>query len=347
MLYGQALLALAYLEAYQAIREPEFAAAARHIFEYVLRDLLSPEEAFCAAEDADSEGEEGVFYAWTPAEMTAVLGEKRGSVMAGYFGVTERGNFEHGKSILHRPHEKEQYTSEKGLDPSDLNEILEESREKLLEARSNRERPFKDDNILTAWNGLIIAALARGAAVLEAPLYAQAAAAATGFVLEKLTRTDGRLLRRYRDGEAAYPACLDDYAFLVWGLLELYQATFQAEQLARAISLTEMMLEIFQGEGGALLYAGADQSGDRPVFAHAYDGATPSGNSVAALNLLKLGRMTARPGKWLSPAAPVPLRSIGWPPLSGASSTRTWCCFSTLRALNVKRLKRWRRSWSR
>ncbi len=292
MLYDQALLAIAYLEAYQATAEPEFAAAAGAIFEYLLRDLRLPEGGFCAAEDADTEGEEGLFYLWTHAEIAGVLGEERGRLVAEYFGITERGNFEQGRSIMHRPHDHERFARGKGLDPAALQKLIDDSRERLCEARSRRERPFKDDKFLAAWNGLAVAALARGAAVLEEPRYAEAAVGAAAFIREKMIAPGGRLLRRYRDGEAAIPAYLDDYACLVWGLLELYRATFNVAHLRWAILLNESMLELFTGPGGALQYAGIDRVEDLPDYADAYDGAIPSGNSVAALNLLKLGRLT-------------------------------------------------------
>lgn len=256
--------------------------------------MLTPEKAFCAAEDADSEGKEGQFYVWTLEELKSVLGADRGTVVAEYFGVTAEGNFEQGKSILHCRGSKEQFARRKKMDPMQLQEILEQARQLLLGARSRRERPFKDDKVITAWNGLAIAALARGAAVLEAPLYAQVAADAAGFIEKRMTDGGGRLGRRYRDGETIYPAYLDDYAYLSWGLLELYQATFQVKYLRRAVALTEQMLDLFSGEGAALNYVPFGQTDGLPHYQDAYDGATPSGNSVAAVNLLKLGRLTGR-----------------------------------------------------
>ena len=292
MLYDQALVAIAYLETYQATEEREFADMVRAIFEYLLRDLRSPGGAFYSAEDADTAGEEGLFYLWTPAGITAVLGEEQGRTVAEYFGVTEEGNFESGRSILHRPHDPERFAAEKGLSLTELEGLLGDARERLRRARSERERPFKDDKILTSWNGLVIAALARGGAVLGEPQYTEAAVKVAAFVNEKMIASGGRLLRRYRDGEAALPAYLDDYAFLVWGLLELYGATFDAAHLQWALSLTEAMLGLFQS-GGALRFAAADES-DLPAFVDASDGALPSGNSVAALNLLRLGSLTGR-----------------------------------------------------
>ena len=298
MLYDQALLAIAYLEAYQATGEEEFAVTARAVFEYLLRDLRTPGGAFYTAEDADTGGEEGLFYLWTPAEITVVLGENRGRLFAEYFGVTEKGNFEKGRSILHRRQDHERFAAERGLSPAALGEEMDQSRELLRAARSKRERPFKDDKILTSWNGLAIAALACGAAVLGEQRYAEAAASAAAFIKEKMLSPDGRLLRRYREGEAAFSAYLDDYAFLVWGLLELYRATLDAAHLERAALLNESMLGLFTGNGEALQFRGNDSDEDLPGSIDTYDGAIPSGNSVAALNLLKLGRLTGRQDWW-------------------------------------------------
>ena len=298
MLYDQALLAVAYLEAYQATGEQEYADTARAIFSYVLRDLRTPEGAFCSAEDADTEGEEGLFYLWTPAEITAVLGPERGELVAEYFGVTQSGNFEGGRSILHRPHDQEQFAAKKGLSPEALAEMVGKSGAELLEARSRRERPFKDDKVIASWNGLIIAALSRGAAALGENRYAGAAAAAAAFIREKMIAPGGRLLRRYRGGEAALPAYLDDYAFLAWGLLELYRATFEPAHLEWALSLSRSMCDLFRGQGGALQFAGADCDEGLPSCTDAHDGALPSGNSVAALNLLQLGRLTGDEALW-------------------------------------------------
>jgi uncharacterized protein YyaL (SSP411 family) len=214
MLYDQALLALAYLEGYQAARDPELAAAARQIFEYVLRDLTSPEGAFYTAEDADAEGEEGLFYLWTRAEIMDLLGEKRGRIVADYYHVTAAGNFKNGKNILHLPVAKQEFAAARGMDITALNEILSESREILLQARSRRERPFRDDKIITGWNGLMIAALARGAAALAAPLYASAARKAALFIREHMVDKKLGLRRRYREGEAAY--LLFSMTMLTW-----------------------------------------------------------------------------------------------------------------------------------
>ncbi|MEK7765160.1 MAG: thioredoxin domain-containing protein, partial [bacterium] len=224
MLYDQALLARAYLEAHQVTRTrrgglqaaQEYARVARRIFEYVMRDLTDSAGGFYSAEDADSEGVEGKFYVWTPAELERTLGPVDGKRAAKFFGVTQAGNFEHGWSILHLP------KPVTGLDRAWLDGVSR----KLLEARSTRIRPHRDDKVLASWNGLMISALAYGAQVLDDPRYSAAAAKAAEFVLTKMRRPDGRLLRRYRAGEAAVPGFLDDYAFMALGLLDLYEATF-------------------------------------------------------------------------------------------------------------------------
>ena len=298
MLYDQALLAGAYLEAFQVTGEPEFALTARSVFEYLLGDLRAPEGAFHSAEDADTEGEEGLYYLWTPAEIARVLGEERGPLVAEYFGVTDKGNFEGGRSILHRPHDHRSFAGAKGLNPDVMQLMIEESKGELRRARSGRKRPFKDDKIITSWNGLAIAALACGAAALGEMRYAQAAAGAASFIGERMVAPGGRLLRRYRGGQAALPAYLDDYAFLIWGLLELYRATFDSAHLERAELLGESMLELFGGRDGALSFAGKDSAEGLPDHADASDGAIPSGSSVAALNLLRLARLTGREELW-------------------------------------------------
>jgi uncharacterized protein YyaL (SSP411 family) len=234
MLYDQALLARAYLEAYQATGKDEYAAVARDIFRYVLRDMTSPEGGFYSAEDADSEGEEGKFYVWTREEIREVLGVEDGDLLASIYDVSESGNFEDGRSILNLPRSLADVAAERGIEPAGLEGRIEPLKARLLEARGTRIRPHLDDKILTDWNGLMIGALAQGARILGELAWRQAAERAASFVLEKLRRADGRLLKRYRDGEAAIPGYLDDHAFLAWGLLDLYAATFNPTHLERA-----------------------------------------------------------------------------------------------------------------
>ncbi len=295
MLYDNALLAIAYLEAYQVTKEKRYADVAREIFQYGLRDMKSPEGAFYSAEDADSEGVEGKFYVWTPREIADVLGEADAKVFCQAYGVTEEGNFEQQTSILNQIGVRlDEVAKSCGLSLEELQSKLAEGRRQLFAAREKRVHPGKDDKILTSWNGLMIAALARGARILGEKEYEHAAAKAVRFISGQLMRKDGRLLARYRDGDAAYPGYLDDYAFLVWGLMELYEATFQPGYLERAVSLTREMLELFgDKEHGGLYFYGKDAESLFARPKEIYDGATPSGNSVAALNLIRLARLTA------------------------------------------------------
>ena len=288
MLYDQALLALAYLEAYQVGGDELHARTAREIFTYVLRDMTDTGGGFHSAEDADSEGEEGKYYLWTADELRRVLGEADARLATERFGVREEGNFRDeatgqlcGANILHLR-----------ADP-DGDERMEAIRARLLEQRERRVRPARDDKILADWNGLMIAALARGAQVLGEESYAAAASRAAEFVLTRMRGPDGALRHRFRDGDAAFPALLDDHAFLVWGLIELYQATFEPRHLERALSLNREMLERYwDPERGALFTAAADAEDLLVRQKSIHDGAVPSGNSVALWNLLRLCRIT-------------------------------------------------------
>ncbi|OGX29543.1 MAG: hypothetical protein A3B78_00345 [Omnitrophica WOR_2 bacterium RIFCSPHIGHO2_02_FULL_67_20] len=314
MLYDQALLARAYLEAYQITRRPEYAEAARGIFAYVLRDLADARGGFYSAEDADSEGEEGKFYAWTQADVLRVLGEEEGGLFARFYGVTLEGNFsaegsaeggsvsgggsssasggEHGASVLHIDQPLDAFAALNGLAPDALRRRLAASRERLFAERAARTRPHRDDKILTSWNGLMIASLASGGAALDEPRYLEAARRAADFILGPLVR-DGILLRRERRGDARYPGTLEDYAFFADGLLALYEATFEPRWLAEAKRWTDAMVRRFwDEERSGFFFRGKDEE---PLIVRAkelYDGATPSGSSVAVLVLLRLGRLT-------------------------------------------------------
>jgi hypothetical protein len=287
MLYDQALLAMAYLETYQATGEEFFAATAREIFSYVLRDLTAPTGAFYCAEDADSEGVEGKFYLWSTTEITALLGTEAGARFCTAFGVNPEGNYHDevtgqrtGLNILH-------------LQEPGLTAALEKSRQQLFAKRAARSHPFKDDKILTAWNGLMIAALAMGGKILAEESYLLAAQKAADFVRNELRDEQGRLLRRYRDGEAVLPAYLDDYAFLVYGLMHLYEATFTDEHLQLAVKLNEVMIGLFwDAQHEVFNFSGRDNEVLPGTIRDFYDGAIPAGNSVAFLNLLKLSKIT-------------------------------------------------------
>jgi uncharacterized protein YyaL (SSP411 family) len=258
-----------------------------------MRDMTDSEGAFYSAEDADSEGVEGKFYVWGPEEIIKILGEEDGELFCDLYDITQEGNFE-GESIpnlLH--HTREGYAKLQNVSVEELEQRLEKCRQKLFDHREKRIHPHKDDKILTSWNGLMIAALAKGAKALQQTKYADAAKSAVEFILQKLRREDGRLLARYRDGEAAYPGYIDDYAFMVWGLIELYEATFELEFLEVAIELNEEMIKLFwDNEKGGFFFYGHDSEQLFTRMKEIYDGAVPSGNSAAALNLLRLSRYT-------------------------------------------------------
>lgn len=293
MLYDNAMLSYTYLEAYQVTDNPFYAKVAEEIFTYVLRDMTDAEGGFYSAEDADSEGVEGKFYVWTPNEVMRVLGTDTGEMICRYYDIREGGNFE-GNSIPNLIHQSpEKFAEAQGISVEAWQQQLKEARVKLFQHRDQRVHPHKDDKILTAWNGLMIAALAKGAKVLGKKAYREAAEKAVRFLLTHLRREEGRLLARYRDGEASFPGYLDDYAFLIWGLHELYEATWDTDYLRQAIHLNEEMLALFwDDERGGCYFTGSDseQLLARPKEIH--DGAIPSGNSVTAYNLLRLAHLT-------------------------------------------------------
>ncbi|MEM3087093.1 MAG: thioredoxin domain-containing protein [Halobacteria archaeon] len=302
MLYDQALLAMACTEAFQATRKEEFRRVAEEIFEYVLRDMTSPEGGFYSAEDADSEGEEGKFYLWTVAEMREVLGASDAEFAAKAWNAESGGNFieeatgnRSGGNILFLAKPPEELAPALGLPASALRERLESVRKRLFAARSRRVRPLRDDKVLADWNGLMIAAFARAAQAHgnSGSAHVGTATRAAEFVLSKMRDSRGRLLHRYRSGEAAIPGTAEDYAFLVWGLIELYEATFEARWLEEALRLNRDFIERFwdPADGGFFLAA----SDAEPLIARTkeiHDGAIPSANSVAMLNLLRLARLT-------------------------------------------------------
>jgi len=301
MLYDQALLAVAYTEAYQVTKKTEYAETAREIFTYVMRDMTSPEGAFYSAEDADSEGEEGKFYLWTNDEIQKVLSQERADLAARLFSITADGNFADevsgrklGRNILHLTRSVDELASELSMSALELRARIDEIRWELFGYREKRVHPHKDDKILTDWNGLMIAALAKGAQVFNEPSYAIAAKQAADFILKNVRTSEGRLLHRYRGGEAALTANVDDYVFLIYGLLELYEATFELHYLVTALGLDEDLIQHFWDNDSGGFYFAADD-GERLLVRQKeiYDGAVPSGNSVAMLNLLRLGRLTA------------------------------------------------------
>ncbi len=296
MLYDNALLAMAYLEGYQATGREEFAGVAREILRYVERDMTSPEGGFYSATDADSltpsgEREEGLFFTWTAHEIRAALGAERARVVGAYYGLTAGGNFE-GRNILHVTRPFAEIGRDLGLSPDKVRAVVNESKELLYAARAKRPHPLRDEKILTAWNGLMIGALARAAFILGDERYAQRAARASDFILTRM-RKDGRLLRSYKNGEARHNAYLDDYAFLIAGLLDLYEATGQPRWLQAALALDATLKRFHEDEqhGGYFMTSDDHESllaREKP----GYDGAEPSGNSVQASNLVRLHEFT-------------------------------------------------------
>lgn len=293
MLYDNALLCYVYVEAFQSTGKKEYAKTAQEIITYVLRDMTSVEGGFYSAEDADSEGVEGKFYVWTKAEILASLGEEQGSIFADFYDVSENGNFE-GTNILNTTGKNSgEFASQRNLSITELEEMLAQCRDKLCSVREKRIHPFKDDKILTAWNALMIAALAKASRVMSDTSYVEAAEKALRFIQTKLIRDDGRLLARYRDGEAAHTAYLDDYAFYLWALLELYEATFNPIYLTQASDVSKAMRMLFWDEKhGGFYFYGADGETLIARPKEIYDGAMPSGNSVAAWALIRLARLT-------------------------------------------------------
>ncbi len=300
MLYDQAMLAITYLEAYQATHKDDYATIAREILDYVLRDLTSPEGGFYSARDADSPGGEGATYLWTLDEIAAILGDERGRVFAQAYNFEEGGNYfdqatgeKTGYNIPRPVKNKKKLASELGLTSAELQDQLEDARKRLFEVRQEREQPALDDKILTDWNGLMIAAFAKGGRALDEPIYSKAAAKAAAFISTRLHDATGRLLHRYRGGDAAIAAQLDDYAYLVWGLIELYEANFDVQTLEAAIRVNQQMIDRFWDPVDGGFYLTADDRSELPLrLKEPRDGARPAGNSVAASNLLRIGRIT-------------------------------------------------------
>jgi hypothetical protein len=294
MLYDQALAVIAFLDAYQVSGAPFFRQGALEILEYVQRELSDPEGGFYCGEDADSEGKEGTYYLWSPEEVEAVLGRELSAVFCRSYGITAGGNFE-GRSIPHLSEDVETLARRAGVDPQDLSALLGEGRKKLLEVRSKRVHPHRDDKILSGWNGLIIAALARAGAVLGLPPLLERAELAADFIMQRLRDQTGRLLRTYRAGTAAIPAFLEDYAFMAWGFLELYQGGFASRHLEAARELSEGMEKLFADGRGGYYDTASDAEHVLVRGRSLQDGALPSGISVVALNLLRLGRLQSDP----------------------------------------------------
>ncbi|NGP77238.1 thioredoxin domain-containing protein [Balneolaceae bacterium YR4-1] len=301
MLYDQAMLTLAYTEAWQATGNNRFKETADKTIAYVLRDMQHSEGAFYSAEDADSEGEEGKFYVWSMDEIREALPTPEAELAIEVFNMTEEGNYADeasgrrtGTNILHLTKPLENLAEERNMSAEKLKKKINEIREILYHRREQRQRPLLDDKILTDWNGLMIAALAKAGKVFNDHTSIEAAEKAYSFIKDTLIREDGTLLHRFREGESAIRAHTDDYAFLIWGLLELYEATFNTDYLEDAVELNNIFIDRFwDGKQGGFYFTDEESEELLGRKKEVYDGAIPSGNSVALSNLLRIGRMTA------------------------------------------------------
>jgi len=283
MLYDNALLSRLYLNAYLVTRKPLFRRIVEETIDYVLREMTAPEGGFYSAQDADSEGVEGKYYLWTPAEVREALGEEQARIVSEYYGITAGGNFE-GSNILYVP----------GDITVDKPEAVGRADRALLEARRNRIPPARDDKVLASWNGLMLAGLARAACVLDRDDYLAAAGANGSFIMSEMM-VDGYLRHTYKDGEAKIEGYLDDYALIIDAFLSLHEATFDRRWLSEAIRLADIMVEEFRdGDSGVLYDTGRRHQSLLVRPRSTFDGAMPSGPSAAAMSLLKVSRLTGK-----------------------------------------------------
>jgi uncharacterized protein YyaL (SSP411 family) len=303
MLYDQTLMSIVCLEAYQATRDPQYAGMAEETLEYMQRGLGSEDNCFYSGEDADSDGQEGKFYLWNLSEVNSLLGSKDAALAASIYGLLPAGNYhsEHESgaadmNILHLPQPLSEAAASLSMDQHDLATKLEAIRRRLYQARQARVRPFRDEKVLADWNGLALAALARAGRVLGRKSYLEGARNLAEFISRSMRTPEGRLWHCFINGSPSVPGNLDDYAFVAWGFIEIYEAEFSPSHLKTAMEITgEMLKHFWDVEAGGFFFTPDD--GEKLVFRHKFvlDGALPSGNSVAMLNLAKLARLTASP----------------------------------------------------
>ncbi len=294
MLYDNALLAMAYLDSFLATGNENHASVVRETLDYLLRDMTDPEGGFYSTEDADSEGVEGKYYVWSKDQIEEILGAEIGARFCAVYDVSVSGNFE-GQNILNLPKTIAQVAEEQDWRLSEICEELATARQILLKAREQRVRPARDDKVIVSWNGLAIDALARAARTLEEPRYLKAAQTAAQFLYRQLRTSDGRLLHCWRSGEPKLMAYLDDYVTLANGLVSLYEAGFQEHWVDWAVELADLVLKHFSDPSGGPLFYTADDHGT--LIARTkdlQDGSVPSGNSMAAYLLMRLGKLTGR-----------------------------------------------------
>jgi len=293
MLYDNALLARVYADAFRATRMGRYAATARDTLDWVLEEMTSSEGGFYSAQDADTRDGEGYYYTWKPDEVSKVIGEKDGALFCEFYGVTKEGNFEGKRSILSVSSTLEKAATKFGLSIEEAEKDLARAKAVLLTARRERTRPSVDDKILAAWNGLAISGFACAYQALQDERYLEAASKSAEFVLAKLVKkgTSPMLFRRYRDGDVAIEGNLEDYSFLIAGLLDLYEASFEKRWISAAIVLADEMVALFWDIDGGGFFLKPPR-GDIVAIKEGYDGPTPSGNSIAAMDLLRLAEFT-------------------------------------------------------
>ncbi len=289
MLYDNAILARSYLDAWTYMKKEPYRLVCEETLNYILTEMTHPLGGFYSAEDADSEGHEGMYYTWTLQEIREVLSNEEAELFCQYYGVTPEGNFE-GRNVLHIPHALEEFAEMRKLPAQEIKEILNKAKAQLLKRRQFRPRPFKDDKIIVSWNGLMIDVMAKAALPLKKPPFKEAALNAARFIQTNLWK-EGHLLRRWRDGESRFPGGLDDYAFLIKGLLTLFETGCGTPWLKWALELTDLLTKEFKSPAGGFYYNLED-----PTLllkkCEFYDGAEPSGNAVHCENLLRLYQMT-------------------------------------------------------
>ncbi len=315
MLYDNALLVRAYLEAFQVTGKELYRRVAIEVLDYVLREMTSDEGGFYSATDADSEGVEGKFFVWTPEQVREAfsgddrLGDAAAAVFCAYYNITARGNFEHSTSIPNVTRSLEDFAADSGSPALEVKRIIARGRDTLYRVRAKRIPPLRDEKIITSWNGLMIAAFARGFQVLEDGRYGEAAAKAVAFIYDQLW-VDGRLFRTHKDGRTRYKGYLEDYAYLAEALIDLYEATFELDYLKKARQLADSMIELFSDrEVGGFFYTAEDHEELICRKKEYLDQATPAANGVAALTLLRLHGLTGKPA--YREAAEEVLRSAG------------------------------------
>lgn len=290
MLYDNALLAHAYLETWQSTKVPLFRQVCEEILQYILRDMTHPEGGFYSAQDADSDGHEGLFYTWTPKEIIQVLGKNDGEFFCEFYGVTDKGNFE-GRNVLHTPKKLEEYEQEKEMSAEELSKQLAKMKHQLWKAREKREHPIKDDKILSSWNGLMIFSMVEAGRAFNEQRYVDAAVKAAKFIRSNMWH-ERQLLRRWRENEAFFNAGLDEYAYLIRGVLSLFEADCGIEWFEWAVEMTQILNEKFKAEDGAFYQTDGSDPNIILRKCQFADGAEPSGNAVHCENLLRLYQLT-------------------------------------------------------